>query len=220
MFRAETERGPQRAPQGFKPRYAVVQPESPSPHRRWAVPGARGRACACRGSPRTLSIRELCPFRITFPASADYLKQVIEPERARLLQGDLWYDKAVAWSREFTRTTHPAPPVAPTARDLESACGASAYRCFFSTFSDVQWPSAVLELIDWLALKLIEGRLVYDIGTTDVLLRDNPTLFRSLRVTYEFLTKTLRLTPNMVRSHPVLSALEAIADAVGTLPGN
>ena len=33
----------------FKPPYAVVQPESPSPHRRWAVSGARGRACACRG---------------------------------------------------------------------------------------------------------------------------------------------------------------------------
>jgi len=49
MFRAGTERRPQRAPQGFKPRYAVVQPESPSPHRRWAVPGARGRACACMG---------------------------------------------------------------------------------------------------------------------------------------------------------------------------
>src|SRR5713101_3452872 len=47
MFRARTERRPQRAPQGFKPRYAVVQPESPSPHRRWAVPRARGRACAC-----------------------------------------------------------------------------------------------------------------------------------------------------------------------------
>src|SRR5713226_4461617 len=47
MFRARTERRPQRAPQGFKPRYAVVQPESPNPHRRWAVPGARGRACAC-----------------------------------------------------------------------------------------------------------------------------------------------------------------------------
>ena len=42
MFRARTERRPQRAPQGFKPRYAVVQPESPSPHRRWAVPGAGG----------------------------------------------------------------------------------------------------------------------------------------------------------------------------------
>src|SRR6266849_6837366 len=49
MFRTGTERRPQRAPQGFKPRYAVVQPESPSPHRRWAVPGARGRACACGG---------------------------------------------------------------------------------------------------------------------------------------------------------------------------
>ena len=47
MFRAGTERRPQRAPQGFKPRYAVVQPESSTPHRRWAVPGARGRACAC-----------------------------------------------------------------------------------------------------------------------------------------------------------------------------
>ena len=42
MFRAGTERRPQRAPQGFKPRYAVVQPESPSPHRRLAVPGAGG----------------------------------------------------------------------------------------------------------------------------------------------------------------------------------
>jgi len=49
MFRAGTERRPQRGPQGFKPRYAVVQPESPSPHRRWAVPGARGRASACIG---------------------------------------------------------------------------------------------------------------------------------------------------------------------------
>src|SRR5713226_6022158 len=56
MFRAGTERGPQRAPQGFKPRYAVVQPESPSPHRRWAVPGARGRACACIGSVGFLSL--------------------------------------------------------------------------------------------------------------------------------------------------------------------
>src|SRR6266446_6134338 len=45
MFRGGTERRPQRVPQGFKPRYAVVQPESPSPHRRWAVPRARGRAC-------------------------------------------------------------------------------------------------------------------------------------------------------------------------------
>jgi len=51
MFRGGTERRPQRVPQGFKPRYAVVQPESPSPHRRWAVPGARGRACACGGRP-------------------------------------------------------------------------------------------------------------------------------------------------------------------------
>src|SRR2546427_9406720 len=50
MFRGGTERRPQRVPQGFKPRYAVVQPESPSPHRRWAVPRARGRACACGGS--------------------------------------------------------------------------------------------------------------------------------------------------------------------------
>jgi len=47
MFRAGTERRPQRAPQGFKPRYCGRPAESPSPHRRWAVSGARGRACAC-----------------------------------------------------------------------------------------------------------------------------------------------------------------------------
>ena len=47
MFRARTERRPRRAPQGFEPPYAVVQPESPSPYCRWAVSGARGRACAC-----------------------------------------------------------------------------------------------------------------------------------------------------------------------------
>src|SRR5713101_7032064 len=54
MFRAGTERRPQRAPQGFKPRYAVVQPESSTPHRRWAVPGARGRACALLPLARSL----------------------------------------------------------------------------------------------------------------------------------------------------------------------
>jgi len=69
MFRARTERRPQRAPQGFKPRYAVVQPESPSPHRRWAVPGARGRACACIPPvvPAASSSSRKSEIRVVFP---------------------------------------------------------------------------------------------------------------------------------------------------------
>src|SRR5713226_5125827 len=59
MFRGGTERRPQRVPQGFKPRYAVVQPESPSPHRRWAVSGARGRACACLPPPPITGISSM-----------------------------------------------------------------------------------------------------------------------------------------------------------------
>ena len=45
---------------------------------------------------------------------------------------------------------------------------------------DTDWPQRVIELVDWLAIKLVD-RLVYDTGTTDALFRHNEALFRSIR---------------------------------------
>lgn len=171
----------------------------------------RGMFLDCSKLPDGDFIRPRCAFRILFPADPGYIDEVVRQEQDVLLPDDPWYACATAWAKE--RGAKPdaatATPVA-LARELTAACGPSPHILFFNTFDDLNWLNRVVESIEWLVLKLIGGRIVYDIGTFEALLHFNEALFRSLRVMYQYLLNS-GLNQQALRYNRAVAACETIA---------
>ncbi|HEY4256767.1 MAG TPA: FRG domain-containing protein, partial [Candidatus Udaeobacter sp.] len=159
-----------------------------------------------------VDLREVC-VRILLPPSKEFVNWVLEQRGEALLPSDPWFEKAIAWAIGSAKSLVGATPSHPLGEWLRKECGDPPFRWYaIQPAAMAAHPNQLVDLCDWLALKVLNQKLTYDLNVLDLMLKDNEPLFRQQRAVWKLVQTLLPQDAN--RWLPLLQALEAITQSV------
>jgi hypothetical protein len=157
--------------------------------------------------PLDLDIEPVC-FRVLFPPDPEFASTF--PGEAALLLREPWYEAAIEWARKAARSTAAPLPADAAAKQLREDCGRPPF------LLDAMVPAAMVPLLnqfadmcEWLALKVANGQLVYDLGAIESIGVHNMPLFRTSRLAWRSMAQ---LFPGHdLTVEPFLAAIQAVS---------
>jgi hypothetical protein len=161
--------------------------------------------------PGGVRIEDVC-FRLLFPPDPEFKASV--SGEADLLPREPWYEAAIRWAQMVARSNL---TLKDAAKQLQDECGEPPF-LYDVMQADAMLPSLhqFSDMCAWLALKVLNGQLVYDTSIIEAMAVHNMPLFRSHRATWRLLTRTF---PDLSREddldlEPFLAAMKAVSSCL------